>query len=367
METFDPEALRHLLSFLGRHPRPTAVLASVPAGSGTAALAWSHPEPTHTVAGKRGFHTASGPVPGFRPGRLPAAVELSGLSSRGILSRADVTDVSRDRLAARTAGVAPVVLRHPVNIIGCGSVGGLLAEGVARSGLAPHLRLVDRDALGAENVQRHYCGMSDVGQPKTKAIRRKLRQHFPHLNCSTYERNVLELLRTEPKELAPASLTIVSLGNFAVERRLNRLLFDDADPPKGPTVFVWVEPFLVGGHAAQILDPEPGCLECLFDSRRQFRHRILTEPRQFSRREAGCQSSYTPYGGNPLAEFVASALRFILRPQPYPGNTLFTWCGDLDAARDAGMDIRREYAGVSSFSPVYRKINGRPACPVCAP
>ncbi len=369
LEASGPEALRHLLSFLGRFPRPTAVLAGVPAGNGAgiATLAWSHPELTRTVAGKNGFYRASDAVPGFRPGHLPPALELSSISPHGILIRADVTDVSQERLALRTAGSAAATFPHPVNVIGCGSVGGFLAEGIARSGYAASLRLVDTDLLGAENVQRHYCGMSDVGQLKTKVLRRKLRQHFPHLRCSTYERNVLDVMSANPTALSPASLTIIALGNTAVERRLNRLLFDDGMLLECPVVFVWVEPFLTGGHAVKILSPEPGCFECLFDGRLRFRHRIIREPQQFARREAGCQSSYTPYGGNAVAEFAASVLRFCLRPDPHPSNTLFTWCGDLDAARAADIDIRREYEGVQSFSSVCRSIVARVSCPVCSP
>ena len=366
LEGSDPEALKHLLSFLGRYPRPTAVLAAVPAGTGNATLAWSHPEPTHTVSGKKGFRTVAGAVPGFRPGHLPPALELSSVWPQGVLVRADVTDVGADRLELRTAGVTADALPHSVNVIGCGSVGGFLAEGIVRSGRATSLRLVDKDILGPENVQRHYCGMSDVGLYKTKALCRKLRQHFPHIRCSTFERNILDVMSETPKELDPASLTIIALGNLSVERRLNRLLFDESMLVKCPAVFVWVEPFLTGGHAVKILNPEPGCFECLFDGSMRFRHRIIREPQLFSRREAGCQSSYTPYGGAALTEFAASVLRFSLRPEPNPVNTLFTWCGDLDAARSKGIDLRREYKGISSFSSSTRTIVARPSCPVCS-
>ncbi len=366
LKALDPEALQHLLSFLSRYPRPTAVLAGINIGKGTATVAWSHPKPTHTVAGKKGFYKASGAVPGFRPDHLSPSLELSSLSSQGILLRADVTDASANRLALRTAGIASEPFPHPVNVIGCGSVGGFLAEGVVRSGRATSLRLVDTDILGPENVQRHYCGMSDVGQFKTKVLYRKLRQHFPHIRCSTYERNILDVMSTAPKELNPASLTFIALGNFSVERRLNRLLFEQSMLLKCPVVFVWVEPFLVGGHAVKILKPEPGCFECLFDSRMRFRHRIIREPQQFSLREAGCQSGYTPYGGNALTEFVASVLRFSLRPEPNSANSIFTWCGDLDAARADNIDLRREYSGLSSFSSISRNIIARSSCPVCS-
>jgi hypothetical protein len=367
LKVSDQAALHHLLSFLGRYPRPTAILAGVPAGTGITTLAWGHPEPTHTVTGKKGFYTAAGAVPGFRPGHLPPFLELSSISPQGILARADVTDVGVNRLTLRTAGVAAATFPHPVNVIGCGSIGGFLAEGIVRSGRATSLRLVDRDILGAENVQRHYCGMSDVGQFKTKALCRKLRQHFPHIRCSTYEQNVLDIMSATPKELNPASLTIIALGNFSVERRLNRLLFEEGMLLKCPVVFVWVEPFLTGGHAVKILNPEPGCFECLFDGSMRFRHRIIREPQQFSRREAGCQSGYTPYSGDAVTEFAASVLRFSLRPEPDLANTLFTWCGDLDAARAENIDLRREYKDMSSFSSISRSITAPRSCPVCSP
>lgn len=366
LQETDPEALTRLLSFLKSNPRPSTILAQVQKETGPVSLAWIHPAASHTVMGRQGFQTVKGSIPGFRPGHLPPDLELTRLFPGRPLTRVDVTDIHREHLTTRTHGSVPSTFPFPVNIIGCGSIGSFIAEALARSGRVTDLRLIDPEKLGSENVQRHYCGMSDIGQYKTKAISRRLRQHFPSLRCSTHEIDVLELLRTAPEKLSPASLTIIALGDLAVERRLNRLLFEKGFPFHGETLFVWVEPFLIGGHAVRISNRERGCFECLFDNKMRFRHRILREPGLFSRRASGCQSSYTPYGGNAIPEFVANILRLAFSPvAPSTGNTLFTWCGDLDTARTEGIDIRQEYAKVPVFSSLSRQIKTLTSCTIC--
>ena len=52
-----------------------------------------------------------------------------------------------------------------VVVLGCGSVGSLIAMELARSGVGNFL-LVDADTLEYHNLCRHQCGIEDVGDLK---------------------------------------------------------------------------------------------------------------------------------------------------------------------------------------------------------
>lgn len=67
--------------------------------------------------------------------------------------------------------------KHAV-IIGCGSVGSLVALELARAGVG-HFFLVDTDTLEYHNVCRHQCGIEDVGDLKVNALKRRIQAINP--------------------------------------------------------------------------------------------------------------------------------------------------------------------------------------------
>lgn len=74
--------------------------------------------------------------------------------------------------------------KHAV-ILGCGSVGSLVAMELARSGVA-HFVLVDSDTMEYHNICRHQCGIEDVGDLKVNALKRKLRNINPKVEVITF-------------------------------------------------------------------------------------------------------------------------------------------------------------------------------------
>lgn len=69
-------------------------------------------------------------------------------------------------------------------ILGCGSVGSLVAIELAKSGIG-NLFLIDPDMLEYHNLCRHQCGLDDVGDLKVNALKRKLLRINPQLNIKT--------------------------------------------------------------------------------------------------------------------------------------------------------------------------------------
>lgn len=70
-------------------------------------------------------------------------------------------------------------------ILGCGSVGSLVAMELARAGVG-HFVLVDADTLEYHNLCRHQCGIEDVGDLKVNALRRKLLNTNPNVDIKVF-------------------------------------------------------------------------------------------------------------------------------------------------------------------------------------
>lgn len=81
---------------------------------------------------------------------------------------------------SRNTGIleSDIMLRKGVVIIGCGSVGSLVALELARAGVGRFF-LIDMDIFSYHNICRHQCGILDVGKYKTSALRERILQINP--------------------------------------------------------------------------------------------------------------------------------------------------------------------------------------------
>ena len=87
---------------------------------------------------------------------------------------------------SRNTGIleSDVMLEKGAVLIGCGSVGSLVALELAKSGVGRFF-LIDSDILGYHNLCRHQCGMYDVGRYKTEALRDRILQINPYAEIIT--------------------------------------------------------------------------------------------------------------------------------------------------------------------------------------
>lgn len=98
---------------------------------------------------------------------------------------------------SRNTGIleSSIMRDKKVIILGCGSVGSLVALQLAKSGVGNFL-LVDNDIVEYHNLCRHQCGISDVGRYKTDA----LKERILNINASAKVRcevSTVEMLRKE--------------------------------------------------------------------------------------------------------------------------------------------------------------------------
>ncbi len=147
-----------------------------------------------------------------------------------------------------------------VVICGCGALGTVLANHLARAGVG-FLRIVDRDFVEVSNLQRQVLfDESDVlsNMPKSVAAANKLRAVNSHI---TIEPVVADIDRTNILDLCrDVDLILDGTDNFEV-----RYLINDAAVSLGKP---WVFGGAVGteGQTITIIPGETPCLRCVFEA-----------------------------------------------------------------------------------------------------
>lgn len=66
------------------------------------------------------------------------------------------------------------------------------------------------------------------------------------------------------------------------------------------------------------------------------------------------------------AEYVAAAIRFTLEAVSGSENQVFSWAGDLEAARRDGVTLAPEWEDLAPFTSRIRRLEADISCPVCS-
>jgi molybdopterin/thiamine biosynthesis adenylyltransferase len=177
-----------------------------------------------------------------------------------------VTDGSLERYSRqmRFGGIGEAgqhrLLESHVTLCGCGALGTVLANALVRAGVG-HLRLVDRDFIETNNLQRQVLfDEHDVAEnlPKAEAAARKLSA----INSSVHvEPVVTDIDRTNIRELVQdADLILDGTDNFEIRYLINDVAVKLGKP--------WIYGGCIGSHGQTmtILPGETPCLRCVFEA-----------------------------------------------------------------------------------------------------
>lgn len=95
---------------------------------------------------------------------------------------------------SRNTGIleSDIMLKKGAIIIGCGSVGSLVALELARAGVGRFF-LIDMDIFSYHNICRHQCGVQDVGKYKTTALKERILQINPSAEVHTEHSKIQEV------------------------------------------------------------------------------------------------------------------------------------------------------------------------------
>ncbi|GGH64737.1 E2/UBC family protein [Phaeocystidibacter marisrubri] len=251
------------------------------------------------------------------------------------------------RLQNRTAGIEGA-LSPRYAFIGLGSIG---------SHLLPYLndkhsvefRLIDPDILALENIGRHLLGAKYVGHPKVEALRHHLKDLAPVQPITIRQSSVFKVVQDDPKYLNEADMIVVAIGEPTIEGWLVEKLAEGKITK--PMLFLWVEPFLLGGHLIY-LPPEDVKYSNLFDEEGSFIGNVInkkgyTSP-VISKQEAGCQALYTPYSVHDIHWFLGCMLTKIsdLIKNPSSEMVSYTFVGNKQIANAERIELSDHVRGI---------------------
>jgi len=151
------------------------------------------------------------------------------------------------------------LLDSRVTLIGCGALGTVLANTLARAGVG-FLRVVDRDFIELNNLQRQVLFNEDdiaANLPKAEAARRKLQRINSTIEI---EAVVTDVNHRNIEQLADgAHLLLDGTDNFETRFLINDLAVKSKRP--------WVYGACIGatGLSMPILPNDTPCLRCIFE------------------------------------------------------------------------------------------------------
>ena len=104
---------------------------------------------------------------------------LQFVDYEGVTCKKEPYSLKQD-IFSRNTGIleSDIMIKTGAMLIGCGSVGSLVALELARAGVSRFL-LIDNDIFGYHNICRHQCGIYDVGKYKTEATKERILQINP--------------------------------------------------------------------------------------------------------------------------------------------------------------------------------------------
>ncbi|EGX6618162.1 ThiF family adenylyltransferase [Salmonella enterica subsp. enterica serovar Newport] len=211
------------------------------------------------------------------------------------LTPLEVSTFNQDRLMPRS-GAEQSLLRKKVLLVGCGSVGGEIADKLAASGIG-HITLCDPDYLSLNNLYRHILSPAYVSYQKSLALWHSLTSKYPWIVIEHYTDRLLELRHRA--FLSQFDIIIIAIGSPTHERLFHDYLLKEKIGT--PVINTWVEGYGIGGHAVLDIPTKKGCLRCAYVDPSDFSRGLasnlnfLAPNQDLTKNHAGCGDAFLPY------------------------------------------------------------------------
>jgi len=276
---------------------------------------------------------------GFRTGSISRLMAFNTFQANDYVERISTETFTPNRLENRTAGEIGAQ-KFNMAIAGLGSIGSNLLFFLNSINL-PSFSLIDDDFLKIENINRHFLGFSYTNRFKTLALKEFLKTSNPIQEIKTKERSIIQVITDEPDFINSCDYLFSCIGNFNIESWLFRALQNQSI--KIPVFFIWVEPYLVGGHCLY-MHPNDLIFEKYFKDGLFVNNVIPNDVYdnmeiQFTKREAGCQTTFIPYSSANVISFLSRLFPSIcsIIESKNEKSTSFSWVGNIEKLKEDGI------------------------------
>lgn len=229
-------------------------------------------------------------------------------SPREILYRLPVHRISVCRmddkyLAERNLPGSKTLAGLKVGLIGCGTIGGYLAEMLAKAGagtVGGQLTLVDMGSLEPGNLGRHRLGFDALAKKKAKAMSNELQRVAPGIDVVAVVDDVKDVT------LGPIDLLIDATGEQGLT---DWLTWKYAD--KMPFLAAWVEGTGAAVRAIMKAKPEHACARCVSQPPLKDQYRVFDVPPEVVMKGHGCEGLYVPFPASTSVQAAALAMEMV--------------------------------------------------------
>lgn len=303
---------------------------------------------------------------GYRRGHVDNRV-LRTRIAEGVIDRLKICRLDSKRIHSRVGLDTQELNDKTVCIIGCGSIGSKIAFNVYREGIG-RLILIDDEELLSENMGRHLCGISELGNYKVDAVKRKVLDHYPDADVVCISTTFNEAHAKYGEIIDKSDLIVSCTANIALERTLNNIFHTNIEFPS--VLYTWTEPFGMASHAVMIGNRAEGCYECCLNptNLHYYREVVVSDPVTYVRNEAGCQTSFIPYSSLDVEQAATLTTRLSLGWLlcGIDHNIGITYIGDISKAKKMNIKISERYIENQPFSHITFDIEKNRNCKVCS-
>jgi len=246
-------------------------------------------------------------------------------------------------------GASSMISEKSVLLLGCGSIGGFLANNLCQSGITS-LDFLDSDTLQMDNIYRHYLGTEMVGMNKADALKKRLENAYPYVDIDAlaFEDRSVEAFLDNKERLKSYSVIISALGEPTLNLYINRLLYENHIAT--PFVCCMNEPYGIGGHAIAVNIDQETCLQCLYtdvfsNDIVPFRGSLVQTGQDFHKYLSGCSGAYVPYGSLDSQQTAIITARLVLEilSGKVSENVVYSWIGPSNELESNGYTVSDRY------------------------
>lgn len=258
------------------------------------------------------------------------------------LHRISVCRIDDRYLAERNLPGSKTLAGLKVGLVGCGTIGGYLAEMLAKAGagtVGGKLTLVDMGSLEPGNLGRHRLGFNVLTKKKAEAMCDELRRVAPGIDAVAVVGNV------KAANLGPLDLLIDATGEQGLTDWLTWKYADTV-----PFLSAWVEGSGLAVRALLKAKPEHACARCVSKPPLREQYRVFDVPTEVIMKGHGCEGLYVPFPATASVQAAALAMEMVQ-----------AWLDGADSPsyRTRVLDQSRE-VHFKDCSP--QKYEGCPAC-----
>jgi molybdopterin/thiamine biosynthesis adenylyltransferase len=300
-------------------------------------------------------------LPGASDGETLFGIEFKGVNHEHPLKEGGRVNeiiplmiIRRDKEYLLPRGGSNVALRDKrVLLLGCGAVGGFIANELTRAGIS-RLTILDKDFLTYENLFRHVLGMRHasnykVDKYKVDGIKDDIEGRLPYVEVFPVRATLEEAVKSGKIRIGDFDLILSALGNVTVELAFNKYIHGIDSPP---VIFAWLEPYGIGGHAllTRLDDSQKGCLKCLYqikDGELYCRASFAEKGQVFIKNINGCRNVFTPFGSLDAIKTAELATRLAIATLngEVKTNLIRSWRGDAAIFLKNGKKLSSRYLG----------------------